>query len=101
MNISYEYSVPNSQKITDNPIRYSWKTGQYGECNRKCNGGRCRFMVAMSTKRIFWLGNHSDNMNLKFDNMYYILIKVRKVVKFIVLEAMIMLKWKIVNVAHH
>lgn len=41
ISIHYEYSVPKSQESVEKFIKHSWKADKYGECNKKCNGGRC------------------------------------------------------------
>jgi hypothetical protein len=39
INVTYEYSVNDGQEVVDHMITYSWKVGEYGACNRRCNGG--------------------------------------------------------------
>ena len=40
VNVAYEYSVNKDQEVLDNMITYSWKVGEYGDCDRQCNGGK-------------------------------------------------------------
>ena len=49
--IDYELSVRKSLKVGKLTIEYSWEVGQYGECDRKCNGGKyCWLYVVRKVK---------------------------------------------------